>query len=101
MRLVRARKRGGSPGVLRAGGDWSSALCAGPGCRSANCSPTVSARNYCAHVELRPYPLGGPEQRTDPNPGHPGVKNTTSPQRGVSTRPVERSPLSAGLRGLL
>ncbi len=100
MRLVRARKRGGSPGILHAGGNWNNALNAGPGYRNANNSPTNSNRNNCTHVELRPYPLGGPEQRTDPNPEHPGVKNTTGPQRGVSTcRAAERSPLSAGLRG--
>lgn len=102
MRLVRARKRGGSPSILHAGGNWNNALNAGPGYRNANNSPTNSNRNNCTHVELRPYPLGGPEQRTDLNPALGGrVKHTTGPQRSVSTRPVERSPLSAGLRGLL
>lgn len=100
MRLVRARKRGGSPGILHAGGNWNNALNAGPGYRNANNSPTNSNRNNCTHVELRPYHLGGPEQRTDPSPDVVGAKYTTGPQRGVSTRrAAERSPLSAGLRG--
>jgi len=97
MVSVRARIREGSRVFLLAGANWNNALNAGPTCRNANNSPTYSNRNIGTHLELRSR-LGGPEQRTDQNPGHPGVKHTTGPQRSVSTRPVERSPLSAGLR---
>lgn len=97
MILVRARHCGGLPRLLLAGGNWNNARNAGPGYRNASNAVSNSNRNNGTHVELR-YLLGGPEQRTGPNPDDLGVKHTTDPQRSVSTRPVERSPLSAGLR---
>jgi hypothetical protein len=97
MILVRARYGGSALSFLLAGGNWNNARNAGPGYRNANNTVSNSNRNIGTHVELR-YLLGGPEQRTGPNPDDLGVKHTTDPQRSVSTRPVERSPLSAGLR---
>jgi hypothetical protein len=97
MVLARARNCGRFPGILLAGGNWNNARNAGPGYRNANNGPTNSNRNIGTHLELRSR-LSGPEQRTGPNPDVFGVKHTTDPQRSVSTRPVERSPLSAGLR---
>ena len=98
MILVRARYGGSALSFLLAGGNWNNGTNAGPGYRNANNSPTNSNRNICTHLELR-SPLSGPEQRTGRNPAlGGGVEHTTGPQRGVSTRPVERSPLPAGLR---
>lgn len=97
MVSARAQYGGRLPGLLLAGSNWNNARNAGPGYRNANNTVSNSNRNIGTHVELR-YPLGGPEQRTGPNPDDLGVKHTTDPQRSVSTRPVERSPLPAGLR---
>ena len=98
MVLARARNCGRFPGILLAGGNWNNARNAGPGYRNANNGPTNSNRNIGTRLELRSR-LGGPEQRTGRNPAFGGrVEHTTGPQRSVSTRPVERSPLSAGLR---
>jgi len=99
MVLARARNCGRFPGILLAGGNWNNARNAGPANQNANNSPTNSNRNIGTHLELRSL-LSGPEQRTCRNPALGGrVEHTTGPQRSVSTRPVERSPLSAGLRG--
>ena len=46
--------------VLRAGGGWSGALSAGPGCRTANYGPASSSRYACARVELRQLEEGLP-----------------------------------------
>lgn len=98
MILVRARYGGSALSFLLAGGNWNNARNAGPGYRNANNTVSNSNRNIGTHLELRSL-LSGPEQRTGRNPALGGrVKHTTGPQRSVSTRPVERSPLSAGLR---
>jgi hypothetical protein len=98
MILVRARYGGSALSFLLAGGNWNNGRNAGPGYRNANNTVSNSNRNNGTHVELRSR-LSGPEQRTGRNPALGGrVEHTTGPQRSVSTRPVERSPLSAGLR---
>lgn len=98
MILVRARYGGSALSFLLAGGNWNNGRNAGPGYRNANNTVSNSNRNNGTHVELR-FRLSGPEQRTGRNPALGGrVEHTTGPQRSVSTRPAERSPLSAGLR---
>lgn len=98
MILVRARYGGSALSFLLAGGNWNNGRNAGPGYRNANNGPANSNRNIGTHLELRSR-LSGPEQRTGRNPALGGrVEHTTGPQRSVSTRPAERSPLSAGLR---
>ena len=100
MILVRARYGGSALSFLLAGGFWGGGRLAVPGCRGASCGPAFSRRAFGARLELRSR-LSGPEQRTGRNPALGGrVEHTTGPQRSVSTRPAERSPLSAGLRWL-
>ncbi len=43
--------------ILLAGGGWSNALAAGPGCRFAYMTPSISFRYIAARLEF--YPLGG------------------------------------------